>query len=489
MQIFIERLQRLSAHRPEDPFLSDHESTWTYRMVNEATLRLSTHISRLTDPQRPCIISGPPIVAAISTLACLRLGKPFIVVSPDVPNQLLNYYIKDSGADILARPGDNSVKGDRPSAPDKGLTQVELISIPLPLSTWVTCAPSHEVACLIYTSGSTGTPKAVVCTYAAMEFSAKAIQNELRYGEKDVVFTSLPLNFDYGLYQLFLSLMAGSHIYFATAAESGFGLAGSLERTSATIIPMVPHSVEKLAKLVTRGLAPHSVRLITTTGAALDGDTRRALERHWGDRVDLRVMYGLTECKRVAIMPPRESYANLEASGRALPGTDISIRSTTDASELREGVQGEIYVTGPHLMAGYHNQPELTQNKYIMVDGKRWLRTGDLGRLDSGGYLYCDGRNESYFKHKGFRVSASEIIANAKTLGSITSALVIPPKDGFPLTLCYEGNADEGALYNYLAGRLEPHSVPESIRKFTRLPLNNNGKLDPKAAKEQIDHG
>jgi len=125
-------------------------------------------------------------------------------------------------------------------------------------------------------------PKAVVCSRKSVTFAVQAIDEALQYRPSDVVVTALPIFFDFGLYQVFLAARNGASLYFATELESSMGLSDLLERTGATILPMVPPAAEKLVRLIKRGLRSHRVRQISTTGAAMNAETRLAIERSWG---------------------------------------------------------------------------------------------------------------------------------------------------------------------------------------------------------------
>ncbi|MFW3464557.1 AMP-binding protein [Streptomyces microflavus] len=86
-------------------------------------------------------------------------------------------------------------------------------------------------ACLIYTSGTTSLPKAVVCTHQQMLFAARAIQSMLNYRADDVIHSPLPLSFDYGLYQVFLTFLARARLHLGSVAEAGPPLLRSLEKS------------------------------------------------------------------------------------------------------------------------------------------------------------------------------------------------------------------------------------------------------------------
>lgn len=478
-----QRIKDVAVQLADKTYLASRNTELSYRETLERASLLERRIASCGVLERPCLIQAKDITASIAVLACLGLKKPFIVVNPNSPRDRLDYYIRDSGANVLI----SSADADAP--PSLQWESLGVTSLGTPPEHWRTVTDSRSVACLIYTSGSTGQPKAVVCPREAMSFASASIGTALAYGQEDVVLTALPMFFDFGLYQLFLAGAVGATVYFASDLESGLGLGEVLPRTGATILPMVPPAAEKLASLARKGLSKGAVRMITTTGAALAPDTRLTLAQEWDSGVDVRVMYGLTECKRVAIMPAFESSRRAQASGLPLPGTTVTIRPHGCDAKLGADQVGEICVEGPHVMAGYHNQPDLTARRYRRTSSGTVLRTGDTGFLDAAGYLHCFGRDDDQFKIQGYRVSTTEVIAAAKSVADVVSVAVVPPAQGRRYTLFFQGKASASAVARALAERLEPYAVPKRVQRLETVPTNANGKVDMKELQKRANNG
>ncbi len=266
-----------SQANPDKVFLSNATESHTYREVFEAAQELADRMREVATPDRPCMIQADSISAGVAVLACLSIRKPFVPISGSTPEARFHYLCEDSGSDLLVRDRvvERGLPGNRAVRPS--LESIECASEP-----WTTVGDPADVACLIYTSGSTGMPKAVVCSRKSVTFAVQAIDEALQYRPSDVVVTALPIFFDFGLYQVFLAARNGASLYFATELESSMGLSDLLERTGATILPMVPPAAEKLVRLIKRGLRSHRVRQISTTGAAMNAETRLAIERSWG---------------------------------------------------------------------------------------------------------------------------------------------------------------------------------------------------------------
>ncbi|MFI5833401.1 class I adenylate-forming enzyme family protein [Micromonospora sp. NPDC051300] len=482
-----ELLDATAATRPDAPAVDDGTTCRTYRQVRDASVRLAGRLRADGVRRGDRVLVALPADAALPALlyAVSRAGAVFVVVRTPAPDVALAHVLDDAepalvltddaalgalararrlpvrGAADLARAAATGDDADAPAGDG-------------PLSV--------DPVCLIYTSGSTGMPKAVVSTHAQVTFAVRAIQSELRYRPDDVVHDVLPTSFDYGLYQIFLSTMAGARLRLGDPAETGGRLLVSLVESGATVLPCVPSLAVNLLRLLGRPGAPRPrLRLVTNTGAAMPPEVLAGLRRLLPD-LTVQLMFGLTECKRAAIMPPDEDLRRPGACGRALPGTEIF---TVDAEGRRQpaGVTGELVVRGPHVMAGYWRRPELTAERFRRVHGLfPQLHTGDHGRVDTDGYVHFAGRRDDVYKEKGTRVSATEVEAAAYRVDGVDAAGVLPPADGHDgATLFVVAALAPGDVLRRLRGQLEEMKVPARCVVLPDLPLTGNGKVDRRA--------
>jgi len=343
-------------------------------------------------------------------------------------------------------------------------------------------ASPQDVAVLNYTSGSTAAPKAVVCPQAQMVFAATAINSVLGYTSGDVVLCRLPFSFDYGLYQILLSCIAGAELVIA-GTESDLALLGLIRDAHVTVVPLVPSLASILIALSRRDPAPTQVRLFTNTGAALPQSSIDALRSRFPGAQIAR-MFGITECKRVSIMPPESEMERPASVGLPLPGTEVMILDPA-GTPLPAGCSGEIVVRGPNVMAGYWRAAEATARTFRTdaLTGATALHTGDYGFLDEDGYLYFEGRRDDMFKHKGVRMSTIEIEAAAMDISGVRGAVAVPSEDGGELTICVATDLAPNVVLRELAARLEAAKVPTVCRVMEQIPLTPNGKYQRDLAK------
>ncbi|MGW4162034.1 class I adenylate-forming enzyme family protein [Streptomyces sp. NPDC004788] len=478
-----ELLDTTALEHPDSPAVSCGDTVMTYDWLRAASHRVAAWLAdrgvRRGDRVLICLpadVHGPALV-----YGCSRLGAMFVITAEGAPAGLMEHLLDDAEPALLI----SEDAGSRRLAEERGIRTAVLADV---RTAAATAGPEFRAAesplsvdpvCLIYTSGSTGRPKAIVSTHGQVVFAARAIQQVLGYRADDVVFVPLPPSFDYGLYQLFLTTLAGARLHLASAAEAGTTLLRHLNATGATVLPAVPSLAGTLARLLRRpqARAPR-IRLITNTGAAMPEDIPNTLRAKIpGLRIQL--MYGLTECKRAAIMPPDGDLERPGSSGRALPGTEIFVVDET-GQRLPAGKDGEIVVRGPHVMAGYWRRPEVTAQRFPRVEGLLpQLHTGDYGRLDEDGYLYFSGRRDDLYKERGFRVSVTEVEAAAHRLPEIEAAAVLPPAEGRDGAVLFAVTGLQA--HDVLTGlrtELEDFKVPQKCVVVAELPYNASRKID-----------
>ncbi|QUH05537.1 acyl--CoA ligase [Saccharopolyspora erythraea] len=460
--------------------------TLTYGELGSASIRMARrlHEEGVSRGERVVVKSEDGLATAALVYAASRLGAVFSVLHEQVRGEPLVHVLEDAEPTLVIS-DDPEARTTAAEHGVRGLDSGGLVEDALRTGEPLPDLPEDLVLavdpiCLIYTSGTTSLPKAVVSTHQQVVFSAAAIQQCLRYRDDDVVYCPLPLSFDYGLYQLFLATAAGAHLWLGTVAESGPPLLKHLEASGATVLPGVPSVSDRLAWLLRRSSSkPERLRLLTNTGAALsDTTTRRLRESLPGLRIQL--MYGLTECKRAAIMPPDGDLERPGSSGKALPGTEITVIGD-DGERLPPGELGQFVVRGPHVMAGYWRRPELDAERFHRGEGLfPELRTGDYGWQDDDGYVYFSGRRDDIYKERGFRVSATEVEAAARRVDGVRSAAVLPPEDRRPALLAVESGLDGEQVLERMREHIEAFKIPRRCVRLDELPTNANGKFDRK---------
>ena len=442
---------------------------------------------------RVAIVLPNGVEVAIAIYGILRAGAAFSSLNPTIKAEKLGHVLADSGAAAVICDTERAevvkaavaLAGEIPVIADVegAILGGRIPRIPV----------SVDLAAVIYTSGSTGVPKGVTLTHGNMTFAADSIIEYLQMEPSDRILCVLPLSFDYGLYQLLMSIRVGATL----VLETGFAFPGRvvqlLEADRITGLPGVPTLFQMLLSL--RGLADREfpdLRFLTNTAAALHAPTVDAI-RSTFPNARLYSMYGLTECKRTTYLPPEQLDARPTSVGIAIPGTEVWVEDE-NGNVLGPNEVGELMIRGAHVMQGYWNDPQMTAERLRPGHWpwERVLASGDLFRSDDEGYLYFVGRRDDLIKSGGEKVIPREIEEVLHSAPGVREVAVVGIADELlgqavhaHVSLETEGALDEAALRIYCAERLEDYKVPRRVVVHDQLPRTGNGKIDRRALVDQ----
>lgn len=429
----------------------------------------------------------------------LFAGGVFVLINPQTRASKLEFILRDCGARALITESSleqvylEALRGlEQPpavlcsgkcSGPAEPLEAA--LAAEQPLVETVPVIPL-DLAAIIYTSGSTGTPKGVMQTHQAMVFTAGSLIEYLRLGQDDKILCVLPLSFDYGLYQLLMAVALGACLVLERSFTFLGQILGRMRDEQVTVLPGVPTIFATLLTAHRRAaLSFPSVTRVTNTAAALPDEFTGGLQEIFPNALIYK-MYGLTECKRVSYLEPELIDVKPGSVGKAIPGTEVYLLST-EGKSVPPGEVGILHVRGPHVMAGYWNRPDLTDEmlKPGKLPGERVLCTHDLFRMDDQGYLYFVGRTDDIIKTRGEKVSPVEVENALHRIAGVREAAVIGIPDAllgqaihaYVVTDAAAGLTAE-SLRTQSAAYLESYMVPAQVILCDSLPRSPNGKVN-----------
>jgi acyl-CoA synthetase (AMP-forming)/AMP-acid ligase II len=462
----------------------------SFKDLYSASSELAREIERSQDPPGLIAVTLPNCInAMVAAFAVFRSRHALLMVHPQLPNAARHPVfgrLHPVGEIVPDGSGLRIVR--EPYGPAAALWQAPAARTDL------------GIALCVLTSGSTGRPRIIAAPHSQVAFAASMIDRRLRYRAGDIVAVAPPLSFDYGLYQLLLATIAGATVLLDPKLGSGQGLASAIARCGASVLPLVPTMLRVLASApITSRLDTSKVRMITTTGDLLtESDLAEAHIAFPGAAVV--PMYGLSECKRVAVTPVERATSRPPgAVGMPLDGTDVTI-SNGRVQRLPNNTIGELVVAGPHLTLGYLGDSEATARRFAVDtrSGARILRTGDRMRQDPGGWLHWVGRASDIIKVAGYRLDPAEVETAAATCDSvIESGAYGRPDDTrgqVPVLVVrlHDGTDHETgrrALNGILRELLPPWAMPEVEIRDQPLPRTRNGKIDRVGLGQGRDQG
>jgi long-chain acyl-CoA synthetase len=445
----------------------------------------------------------------VALFGVLKAGGVFVIIDPQVKAKKMEYIIKDCGARILITDSEHLISSSEFLSQLKALTHViitdykhtypsgspvvrqKLLSFSTILErfphTYIepTCIDG-DLASLVYTSGSSGNPKGVMLTHLNMVSAANSIIQYLENTSDDIIIDTLPLAFDYGLYQVLMAFKFGGTVILEKAFVYPQQIINMVVKERVTGWPMVPTIAAILVKL--KNLDKHDfshLRYISSTSQVLP-PRHIAMLREAFPKVKIFSMYGLTECKRVSYLPPGELERRPGSVGKAMPNTDVYIVDEKGQEIKEAGKTGELVVRGANVMKGYWNLPQETARALRPGPnpGEKVLYTGDLFQKDEEGFLYFIGRRDDIIKTAGHMVSPKEVENVLCERDDVIEAAVIGVEDeilgkAIKAFVHLTGNSDTTAedIIKFCSERLEDFAVPKTVVLCGALPRTTTGKI------------
>lgn len=209
--------------------------------------------------------------------------------------------------------------------------------------------------------------------------------------------------------------------------------------------------------------------------------------KRWYEKFGKRIFqgYGATEtCGGISMCPVDEDNPP-RSVGKVVPSKEIKIVDPATLEPIKTGEPGEVLVHSEHMVTSYLNKPEETREAFIEMDGKLWYRTGDILSMDEEGNLYFIDRTVDTIKHKGYRVSASEIEAVLQEHPAVVASCVVGIEDkkvGERIKAFVVLKEDIKGITGYdlikwCRERLVSYKVPHYIEFRDMLPKSKVGKL------------
>jgi acyl-CoA synthetase (AMP-forming)/AMP-acid ligase II len=341
-----------------------------------------------------------------------------------------------------------------------------------------------DYAVIFYTSGTTGKPKGVLINYAQLDAPVKSmaffVNADLKSG--DTSLCALPFSHLGGLIYIQNTIAFGLTLVLMERFMP-LDFLKNVQNYKVNFFWLVPsmyYALLQLKEFETFNLS--SLRWIVTFGASNSPDALRRFHQ-FCPKACLLNGWGLTETNAPTVVLPMGSK-NIESVGRPAPWIEVKIFSESN-QELKAGEVGEVAVKSWVVTDGYFKDEKLTRE--TIRDG--WFHTGDLGRFDSGGFLYIVGRKKEMIKVGGEIVFEPEVEAALQKYPDIAEAAVIGVADKLrgevpkAFLVPKEGkNISEEELRYFLRRYLAHFKIPHYFEFCAALPKNRTGKID----KEQL---
>lgn len=490
-------------------------------LIRTLALRRVLRREVFTDEEQFVGVLLPPSVGAVAVNVALAIDRRISAnLNYTVSSAVMNHCIADVGVrhvltsdrflekidvDLDAEIVSLDKLKDKVGWADKLIAAVQAILLPTPILHRVLGLhriDADDLLTVIFTSGSTGMPKGVLLSNANVSHNVEAVERAVKLNSDDVVLGILPFfhSFGYAITLWATQTLGPAGVYHFNPLDSK-QIGKLAEKFRATVLLATPTFLRGYLRRV-EPKQFESLDVVVVGAEKMPADLFDSFEKRFGVRPVEG--YGTTEMSPLVSVniPPSRSVAIYQADrvegsvGRTLPGIAARVVSADDGTELAAGANGLLMVTGPNVMRGYANQPELTSK--AVIDG--WYSTGDIAHVDEDGFLHITGRLSRFSKIAG------EMVPHVRVEEEL-SKLLVEADDDDQLRVCVTAVPDQKKGERLIVLHLPTSRSVEELREGLRaaglpnlfipaaegfyqveqIPLLGTGKLDLKGVRERAE--
>ena len=497
--LFVHHLFEAQAEQTPDAVAVIFETySLTYRELNHRANQLARHLNSLeVGPEiRVGVCVTPCLDLVVALLGILKAGGVYVPLDPTYPQERLAFLLDDSQTAVLL-----TQAAIAPTLSDslsdysghvfcldshwQTISQLEDTNLNQPVA-------STQAAYLVYTSGTTGKPKGVVAEQRNLTNYILATGDRFQFDRQDVMPCIARFSFSISFFELLNPLVSGgTAMLFARDHVLDINrFVNDLERvTNIHTVPSLMRQIVDLIKAKNLNINRYDkIKRIFIGGDIVPAELLEQMKATF-PTAQIYVFYGCSEATTLLLNYQVPAATRVEKRLVGKPFNNMGIRLYDKHQNLVPiGIPGEIYVGGAGITRGYLNRPELTQEKYITLDGQRFYRTGDLARYLPDGNLEFLGRFDFQVKIQGVRIELGEIEATLAQHPAVNKTVVTAWEDelGSKRLVAYvapePGQTLTGQeLRGFLQGKLSSYMLPSTFVILDTFPLNPNGKIDRRA--------
>lgn len=490
MEQVLQPIDRLyeSRDRNPDPLAIGGGAPMTYSQLGRAVDACAAAL-QASDPtagSRVGICARNTVEHLIAMLATYRAGKVWVPLNPRNGRAELDSMISATGPTVMV--ADESCV-DRFSATAVPLILAKSASgegIRRLISEWsgrkpeLAERPVTDAQILKFSGGSTGQPKPVIQSLRCINAQADGILEFFEFRADDVNLIAAPLTHGASCFVLPILAAGGRHVLLEDPTPNA--IIEAIETHGVTTIYAPPTMLYGMLGSVTQGQTFATLRHVIYSAAPMSPARIRECQRVFGPVIE--TAYGQVEAPQiVAAMRAREMMVEQNLASVGQPSSVATVRIDPNT--------GEIMVSGPLLMSGYLDRPDLTAD--VLGDG--WLRTGDVGEIDARGYLYIRGRLRELINTGGFKVYPGEVEAVLGKHPAVSECAVFGMADAKwgeavnAAVVLERGSAvSPSELIAFVKKELGSVKAPKAVHIVEELPRNAAGKVSRAEVRDRLKH-
>jgi mycobactin phenyloxazoline synthetase len=475
---------RQAERQPDAPAVFATSGDLSYAQLRDQVLAVAEAVRAAgVGAGETVAVVGPKTAEQVpAVLGILAAGAAYLPIGADQPRDRADRILTTGEVRLALVCG-----GQQQPLPVPALTLADVLA-GAPAETACARVDPADLAYVLFTSGSTGEPKGVEVTHDAAMNTVEFIGRHFDIGPADRCLALSTLEGDISVMDLFVTLRTGGSIVVVDEAQrrDPDAWARLIDEHHVTVLHFMPGWLEMLIEVGHGRLS--SVRVIPTGGDWVRPEVVRQL-RAEAPRLRFAGLGGATETPVHNTI--FEVTDDMPDDWTALPfGTPLdnnACRVVSDTGDdCPDWVAGEFWVSGRGIARGYRGRPDLTADRFVEHDGRRWYRTGDLVRYWPDGTLEFVGRADHRIKISGYRIELGEVEAALRRIPGVGMAVValLSGSGGAEVlaaAVCADTTNDAERIRAALADLLPTHMIPRHIVAVETIPFTDAGKIDRRA--------
>ena len=466
------------------------QTKWNYAELNRRANRLAHSLlsKKISPGDTVAVMLEPSAEILVALLAIHKIGAIYVPIDPSFPPARIHAILLEISARLVLTDGPIRVVPSEFAMIACGIAELIHSS---EIETNPNYLPSLESLSHIYfTSGTTGRPKGVLSTHDNLVHYVESAIHRYGFNQEDAFIAAARFTFSISMFELMVPLVAGSRVQILPrdTVLNLNKLCGVIKQS--TVFHFGPSLLKQLLPYIKSNYetfeAFDGLRHVSSGGDMVPPQVLEDLKTIFRN-AEVFVIYGSSEisCMGCTYQVPRDRVVS-----RTLVGTahqDMKVRIIGSEGQLAAvDVPGQIYFSGRGLVKGYLNLPELTREKFQLIDGERYYAIGDIGRYDRNGNIELIGREDFQVQIRGMRVELLEVESRLKSHPAIADCVVVGRQlheEGEKSLVAYivlnrDATVNSSELRVYVGHELPDYMVPCVFVSLERLPTNHNLKLD-----------
>lgn len=462
----------------------------TYAQLNNQANRLAGSLlaRKVVYGSVVAVYITPSVNILVSILAIHKIGCVYVPIDPSFPTARVSAILKEVNPVLILY--DEKTDGIPPEYSSISHKIDGIVSSASSESNPdITVAP-EDISHIYFTSGTTGKPKGVLSTHQNLIHYISSAINRYGFDQNDIFLAGARFTFSISMFELMTPLVAGGRVRILPREIILDLRRLSRAVASSTVFHFGPSLLKQLLPYIEenyRSFEPFDqLKHVSSGGDMVPPEILEKLKNIFR-KAEVFVIYGSSEisCMGCTYEVPRNKVISKTLVGSPHQGVKVKILDA-DGNPVSVGVTGQIYFSGKGLVKGYLNLPELTQEKFTLIDGERFYAIGDIGRFDQDGNIELLGREDFQVQIRGMRIELLEVEACFKSYPSITDCVVVghPLKENEEKSLIAYlvfRNGEKvisSELKKFVTDQLPDYMIPAVLVRLDKLPTNHNAKLD-----------